>query len=171
MGFMKKRTTLKIIVCLTILNYIYTYVKTKKRLEFNVPLDKGPNKMKDVTKEKSNMQKNKNPDSEPVMIIELFSNGASTPSYKIKRKKLGDFYNNPEDLLTTGMRQHFNLGQHIATKYPNLFSEVDSQYRHKYEMISIEKYKNIESAYSHLLGIYGLTKSPTINTKFMKKSM
>ena len=169
---MNKKVFLGFFICLTLLNLNSTrkHIPTKRKLDLGLVKTKNiaPQEKKSTT---SNTDPKFNPEFKPVMIIELFSNGAASPTNKIKQRKLDTFYSDNDELLATGMRQHFNLGQAITTKYNGLFLETDSQYRHKYKMVSIEKHKSIESAYSHLLGMYGSTKSPTLNQKHIKDSM
>lgn len=61
------------------------------------------------------------------------------------------------------MRQHFNLGQAMAAKYPMIFNDHKASYSNTYHMFAATMNKSIESAQSHLHGIYGTLPSPKID--------
>jgi hypothetical protein len=61
------------------------------------------------------------------------------------------------------MRQHFTLGQAMAAKYPKIFKDHKASYSNTYHMFAATMNKSIESAQSHLHGIYGTLPSPKID--------
>jgi hypothetical protein len=61
------------------------------------------------------------------------------------------------------MRQHFTLGQAMAAKYPKIFNDHKTSYSNTYHIFAATMNKSIESAQSHLHGIYGTLLSPKID--------
>lgn len=87
-----------------------------------------------------------------VMIAELFRHGARWTLYNIFKEE--DIDKNNGMLSPTGMRQHYNLGKAVRKTYPQLF---DQEYNHnKMTMTSTHVPRTVESAQSHLMGMYDL---------------
>lgn len=90
----------------------------------------------------------------PVFIGELFSNGVSTSMYPILNKTsqavpLIDY----NELAPNGQRQTYMLGKQVAMKsYPSMFSQLSST--SGYQMFSIGNKKCLNTAQSHLIGLY-----------------
>jgi len=86
------------------------------------------------------------------MIAELFRHGARWTLYDIFKEE--DVQKNNGMLSPTGQRQHYNLGKAVRAQYPHLF---DAQYNHnQITMTSTHVPRTVESAMSHLLGMYDL---------------
>lgn len=86
------------------------------------------------------------------MIAELFRHGARWTLYDIFKES--DVEKNNGMLSPTGMRQHYNLGKAVRKNYPYLF---DQNYNHKQiTMTSTHVPRTVESAQSHLLGMYDM---------------
>ena len=86
------------------------------------------------------------------MIAELFRHGARWTLYDIFKES--DVQKNNGMLSPTGMRQHYNLGKAVRKNYPQLF---DQEYNHEQiTMASTHVPRTVESAQSHLLGMYDM---------------
>jgi lysosomal acid phosphatase len=87
-----------------------------------------------------------------IMIAELFRHGARWTLYDIFNES--DVEKNNGMLSPTGMRQHYNLGKAVRENYPDLF---DENYNHEQITVTSSHVpRTVESAQSHLLGMYDM---------------
>lgn len=99
---------------------------------------------------------------EPIMIVELFRHGARSTMYNIfnetsiTKQGLGE-------LTPTGMRQHYNLGILVKNQYPTLF-RGNNPTPFDYKVQTSYFNRTMQSAYSHLLGIYDIGSGPELIT-------
>ena len=86
------------------------------------------------------------------MISELFRHGARYTLYNLFNET--EVEENNGQLSASGMREHYILGKAVRKAYPGLFSDV---YDHRqFDIVSTHVYRTVESAQSHLMGMYDL---------------
>ena len=96
-------------------------------------------------------------DYTPVMIIEIYKHGSSTPvlGNPLNREYINRLGN--KRLTEYGMRQHLNLGIDIRHKYKELISSIESE--NEVKVFSSSSRASVISAMSHNLGLFkSLTK-------------
>ena len=116
-----------------------------------------PNNNNSVYKEKNfnNLfKKNDKNSRSPIMQIELFRHGARTPVINIHKEKWIDDNGGTGTLLPTGKIEHYNLGKALKDSYPSIFN-TRKDLNSESKMYSSSMTRCIESAQSHLEGIYG----------------
>jgi hypothetical protein len=95
-----------------------------------------------------------------LFIAELFRHGARYPTKNIFNDPV--ITANIGELSATGMRQQYLLGKAVKATYPDVFSKV---YNHtEIEFISSHVGRTVESAVSHLLGMYDLKSGAELQT-------
>jgi hypothetical protein len=95
-----------------------------------------------------------------LFIAELFRHGARYPTKNIFEDPL--ITANMGELSATGMRQQYLLGKAVKATYPEVFSKV---YNHtEIEFMSSHVARTVESAVSHLLGMYDLRSGAELQT-------
>lgn len=95
-----------------------------------------------------------------LFIAELFRHGARYPTKNIFDDPV--ITANMGELSATGMRQQYLLGKAVKASYPDVFSKV---YNHtEIEFMSSHVARTVESAVSHLLGMYDLKSGAELQT-------
>jgi hypothetical protein len=95
-----------------------------------------------------------------LFIAELFRHGARYPTRNIFNDPV--ITANIGELSATGMRQQYLLGKAVKATYPEVFSKV---YNHtEIEFMSSHVARTVESAVSHLLGMYDLKSGAELQT-------
>jgi hypothetical protein len=95
-----------------------------------------------------------------LFIAELFRHGARYPTRNIFNDPV--ITANMGELSATGMRQQYLLGKAVKATYPEVFSKV---YNHtEIEFKSSHVGRTVESAVSHLLGMYDLRSGAELKT-------
>lgn len=97
-------------------------------------------------------------DTELQLVIELFRHGARRELSVLPRPstQFPDPNTGLGDLTNTGYRAHYLLGRSIREKYADFLPEVFSQ--DQFTVYESNLNRTIESANSHLLGLFGLDK-------------
>ena len=89
------------------------------------------------------------------MIIEVFRHGARNPLESLPTFSIDLTREDYQDLSTTGMRNHFNLGRLLHAKYPNLIQGPLST--RDFDVKVSATRRTVSSVYSQILGMeYGL---------------
>ena len=101
-----------------------------------------------------------------IFVLEVFSNGIISPE-KIKNNQdvLGEFWLKEKELNNSGIRQQYLLGINDQKLYQNFL--IDETFNPKDILIkSKNSSENIQSAYSHLHGIYNPPNGQKLNNNF-----
>ena len=88
-----------------------------------------------------------------IFVLEVFSNGiTSSKTNESNQDVLGEFWLKEKNLTNMGIRQQYLLGINDKNSYQNF---IDETFNPKDILIkSLNRSENIQSAYSHLHGIY-----------------
>ena len=102
-----------------------------------------------------------------IFVLEVFSNGiTSSKTNKNNQDVLGETWLNSEELTKGGIRQQYLLGINDKALYKNF---IDETFNLKDILIkSLNNSYNIQSAYSHLHGIYNNRSGQKLQNEFDK---
>ncbi len=100
-----------------------------------------------------------------IFVLEVFSNGiTSSKTNKNNQDVLGETWLNSEELTNMGIRQQYLLGINDKALYKNF---IDETFNLKDILIkSLNNSYNIQSAYSHLHGIYNNKSGQKLQNEF-----
>ena len=100
-----------------------------------------------------------------IFVLEVFSNGiTSSKTNKNNQDVLGETWLNSEELTNMGIRQQYLLGINDKALYKNF---IDETFNLKEILIkSLNNSYNIQSAYSHLHGIYNNRSGQKLQNEF-----
>ena len=102
-----------------------------------------------------------------IFVLEVFSNGITSPkTNKNNQDVLGETWLNSKELTKMGIRQQYLLGINDKALYKNF---IDETFNLKDILIkSLNNSYNIQSAYSHLHGIYNNRSGQKLQNEFDK---
>jgi len=91
-------------------------------------------------------------DKEAIMLIEICRHGLRSPHYQLVQR---DWFKGmePYDLAATGFGQHYRIGLNLRLKYPQLFTQLQSE---EYLVWSTAKQRTRLSALAQMAALLGL---------------